>query len=102
MSLKLKALLAAASALSFFGTSAAAFDQPLKLNEVSVRVAWSSNDQIRQRCGFDRLACATVGSANLPVSMIWTEKPASRRDSQKVCALGHEFLHSLGANHNRR
>jgi hypothetical protein len=82
------------------GCAAQSFDQPPTLTEVSVRVAWSTNDQIRQRCGESKFACATVGQANVPYSQIWTEKPSGNRDSRKVCTLGHEFLHSLGANHN--
>jgi hypothetical protein len=81
------------------GCATPSFDQPPTLTEVSVRVAWSTADQIKQRCGYDKLACATVGKVNLPMSHIWTEKPANIRDSRKVCTLGHEFLHSLGANH---
>jgi hypothetical protein len=82
------------------GCATPQFDQPPSLTEVSVRVAWSTNDQINVRCGSDKLACATVGRAETPFSQIWTEKPSNNRDSRKVCALGHEFLHSLGANHN--
>jgi hypothetical protein len=82
------------------GCATPSFDQPPTLTEVSVRIAWSTNDQIRQRCGHDKLACATVGRVSLPMSQIWTEKPSNLRDTRKVCALGHEFLHSLGANHS--
>ena len=82
------------------GCATPSFDQPPTLSEVSVRVAWSTSEQIRQRCGHDKLACATVGKVNLPVSQIWTEKPSNIRDTRKVCILGHEFLHSLGANHD--
>jgi hypothetical protein len=76
-----------------------AFEQPPVLTEVSVRVAWSTNAQIKNRCGHDKLACATVGKPEIPHSQIWTERPSDPRDKPKVCALGHEFLHSLGANH---
>lgn len=81
------------------GCAAPSFDQPPTLTEVSVRVAWSTSEQIKQRCGYDKVACATVGKVTLPMSQIWTEKPSNIRDSRKVCLLGHEFLHSLGANH---
>jgi hypothetical protein len=85
---------------SLVGCAATSFDQPTTLTEVSVRVAWSTNDQIRRRCGENKLACATVGQPAVPYSQIWTEKPAGTHDTRKVCSLGHEFLHSLGANHD--
>ena len=95
----LKSLVVSCCVALLAGCATPQFEQPPTLTEVSVRVAWSTSDQIKQRCGYDKLACATVGKVNLPVSQIWTEKPSGTRDSRKVCALGHEFLHSLGANH---
>jgi hypothetical protein len=81
------------------GCAGPGFDQPPSLSEVTVRVAWSSVPQIVQRCGPNKYACATVGKVNVPFSQIWTEKPSDLRDSRKVCTLGHEFLHALGADH---
>jgi hypothetical protein len=95
----LKSLVISCCVALLAGCATPGFDQPPTLTEVSVRVAWSTTDQIKQRCGYDKLACALVGKPEVPYSQIWTEKPSSSRDSRKVCALGHEFLHSLGANH---
>jgi hypothetical protein len=80
-------------------SAAQSFDSQPQLTEVTVSIAWSSNAQIWDRCGPYKLACATVGKPNVPYSRIWAEKPAGKRDTRNVCALGHEFLHSLGANH---
>lgn len=87
------------SALS--GCAAPPFDRPPVLTEVWVTVDWSTIDQIKQRCGNDKLACATVGRPDVPYSRIWAEKPQSLTDSRRICSLGHEFMHSLGANHSR-
>ena len=81
------------------GCAAPAFEQPPTLTEVWVSVTWSTNEQIRQRCGYDKIACATVGQPNVPYSRIWTEKPLTLTDSRRICSLGHEFMHSLGADH---
>ena len=97
MLLKLSSAIACIAILSGCAT---AFDQPPVLTEVWVTVDWSTNDQIKQRCGYDKLACATVGRPEVPYSRIWTEKPQSLTDSRRICSLGHEFMHSLGANHS--
>jgi hypothetical protein len=69
------------------------------LTQVSISVRWSTVEQIQKRCGFDKLACATYGTEALPFSTIWAERPLSFDDAGRVCTLGHELLHSLGARH---
>jgi hypothetical protein len=73
------------------------YQVPPMREQVMVRINWSNNDQIRRRCGPTAFACATIGTPNVPMSQIYAEKPAGRSDKRRVCTLGHEFLHSLGA-----
>ena len=75
------------------------YQTPPLRDQVMVRINWSSNEQIRRRCGPHAFACATIGIPTVPMSQIWAERPSSRNDRRRVCTLGHEFLHSLGARH---
>ena len=75
------------------------YQVPPMRDQVLVRINWANNDQIRRRCGPNAFACATIGTPNVPMSQIYAEKPVSRSDKRRVCTLGHEFLHSLGARH---
>lgn len=72
-----------------------------KLAQVTVNVRWSTPEQIKALCGFDRLACATYGSDQLHYVAMWVVKPAGFDDHENVCALGHELLHNLGAEHRQ-
>jgi hypothetical protein len=101
MSSKIVARVFAIAAFAGFVAPVAAqsFATQPTVTEVSVRVAWSTTDQIWDRCGPNKYACATVAKPSVPYSQIWTEKPSGTRDRRKVCTLGHEFLHSLGADH---
>lgn len=69
------------------------------LDAVVVRVQWLSEAEVRKHCGPQSLACATVGRHNGDMSYLWAVRPASFSDESRVCALGHELLHSLGATH---
>lgn len=75
------------------------FRQPPTLTNVCVSVQWQTDEQIRVRCGADKLACGSVGSERLPNTFIAAEKPTGWYDHARIYTLGHEFLHSLGANH---
>lgn len=90
-------------------TGCATFDQeyvtPPNLGTVVVSVVWTTEEEIRRPGGVcgdaapSWTACATVGTRESPMSTIWAQMPASFSDARKVCALGHEVLHSLGATH---
>lgn len=69
------------------------------LDVVVVRVEWLTEAGLRTRCGANAQACATVGRHNGDVTYLWALKPASFSDEARVCALGHELLHGLGATH---
>lgn len=80
------------------------FTQAPTYQKVCVAVKWSSPAAIQQACRSGNvIACATIPPADMrePHAVIWTEKPASFDDRDRVCALGHEMLHALGANHER-
>ena len=78
---------------------APSYQTPPTRDQVLVRINWSQSDAIKRRCGPLAIACATIGSPDVPMSQIYAEKPAGRSDKRRVCTLGHEFLHSLGARH---
>lgn len=80
------------------GCTSLPFVTPPQLESVTVAVRWSSIDEIALHCGIESIACATVGSTATPYSVIWAQRPDSF-DDPRVCDLGHEFLHALGARH---
>jgi hypothetical protein len=61
-----------------------------------VQVYWTETPE--KRCGVGKVACATVGDG-LNLQHLFAPKPRAFDDYDRVCALGHEFLHSLGAQH---
>lgn len=90
--------------LLLLGCDAQFFDTPYKvepqIDRVIVQVVWTSPENIRSVCKNDKAyACATVGSVERPFSTIYAIKPKSFSDRALVEALGHELLHSLGAEH---
>lgn len=62
------------------------FAEPPALDQVCVRVRWSTPDEIAARCGSDKLACATVGSKAFPNSTIWAPKPEGFDDPKRLHA----------------
>ena len=83
-------------------TGCASFDKQYTvkptITRVQVQVFWGTIAETKARCGQDALACATIGTPEKPMSDIYAVMPASFTD-QRVCTLGEEFLHSLGARH---
>ena len=73
--------------------------KPPQINEATIRFEWMTNDQIAKRCSEHSFACGTVGSVEMPNSTIYAEMPQGFGDTNRVCLLGHEVLHSLGATH---
>lgn len=68
------------------------------ISRVQVQVFWGTIEETKARCGQDALACATIGSPERPMSDIYAVMPASFTD-RRVCTIGEEFLHALGARH---
>lgn len=68
------------------------------ISRVQVQVFWGTLEETKARCGQDAVACATIGTPEKPMSDIYAVMPASFTD-RRVCVLGEEFLHSLGARH---
>lgn len=60
---------------------------------------WSTPEQIVSKCGPGKVSCATVATVRIPSSHIWAQKPRGFDDHERVCTLGHELLHALGADH---
>lgn len=75
------------------------YEKKPSVMNVLVTVVPSTNDEIRERCGAGAFECATVATPTFPYSTMWIDMPQSFSDTTRVCNLGHEFLHSLGATH---
>ncbi len=74
---------------------------PPTLEYVTVRMVWLETvDGVRESCRNQSAgACATVGKHNGGLVTIWAMKPTSFSDESRMCKLGHELLHNLGATH---
>lgn len=71
---------------------------PPQLDQVTVHVYWLTEGQIQARMP-GTMAFATHGTKDMPVTAIWAIRPDGFDDAPRVCALGHEMLHVLGARH---
>lgn len=78
-----------------------AYEQEPHLGIVCVQPVWSSAAEIQAMCGEGTAACGQIGQHNGQLRLMWAERPASFSDAAKVCALGHELLHNLGATHRQ-
>jgi len=73
---------------------------------VTVKIVLEDEARIRAQCwrlngyhfGVDPPACIERGRTPDRPSIIWSTKPRTW-DDPYVCALGHELLHELGADH---
>jgi hypothetical protein len=64
---------------------------------VTVRVHWSSQQEVEQRCGKDAAGCASPANAEKSYAEIWAQKPAGWDDWEAVCYLGSVVLRIVDA-----
>jgi hypothetical protein len=64
---------------------------------VTVRVHWSTQQEVEQRCGKDAAGCASPATAEISYAEIWAQKPAGWDDWEAVCYLGSVVLRIVDA-----
>ena len=77
------------------------FTQEPYLTQVCVSVAYhDTQEAVARACGDPcSVGCATGATPAYPVSWQQLLRPRAWDDQERVCAMGHEFLRSLGARH---
>jgi hypothetical protein len=58
----------------------------------TVRVHWSTQQEVEQRCGANAVGCVSYATAAKPYADIWAQKPASFDDIDSICYLGGVVL----------
>ena len=88
-------------ALLLAGCADQPYVNPPTLEYITVRMVWVGGiETLRESCQHHRAnGCATVGRYNGDLVTIWARKPTSFSDEPRLCTLGHELLHALGATH---
>jgi hypothetical protein len=59
---------------------------------VTVRVHWSTQQEVEQRCGKDAAGCASPANAEKAYAEIWAQRPAGWDDYDAICYLGGVVL----------
>jgi hypothetical protein len=68
---------------------------------VTVRVHWSTQQEVEQRCGKDAAGCASPANAEKGYAEIWAQKPAGWDDYDAICYLGGIVLRIVDAGTSR-
>jgi hypothetical protein len=64
---------------------------------VTVRVHWSTQQEVEQRCGKDAAGCASPATVEKSYAEIWAQKPAGWDDWEAICYLGGVVLRIVDA-----
>lgn len=80
------------------GCPSAPFLEQPRSGIVCTNVQFLPATELAKHCPPGAAACATVGRVGV-LQSIYAPRPRDWTDHERICYLGHELLHNLGATH---